>query len=189
MKGAKAIIRPLALKLFGSYQINRVYRLEHPLPHPAIPTGARLIHLSDSELSELRVNIDPKVRKSAGYAGTGVEGFGLVSNDRLASVAFFADRDAFANDNVWPLKRGEAALVELITLAEHRGNGFAPQLIMHASNEMFEMGFERLYSWLWWSNGPSERAFQKAGWQYTAFTIEVYPFGSSRPRIWRRVVA
>ena len=146
-----------------------------------------MIALDDKQLSILRSHADPKVRKSAGYAGPGVTGFGMIASGRLSSVAFFTDRSAFTEDRVWPLKSGEAALVELITLPEHRGKGLAPLLISHAAQEMFESGFARLYSWLWWSNHASERAFEKAGWRYTAFTIEICPFGARRPITWRRI--
>ena len=187
MRIMRAAARRMLHILFGEYQFNRVYRLDGPVAPLALDAGRELIELGDEQISDLRSNPDPKVRKSAGYAGPGMTGFGVTSSGQLSSVAFFSDRSAFTADNVWPIRSGEAALVELITLPESRGQGLAPQLISHAAQEMFNAGYERLYTWLWWTNHASRRAFEKSGWRYTAFTIELRPFFCRRPIIWRYI--
>ena len=55
-------------------------------------------------------------------------------------------------------------------------------------HDMFQRGFDRLYSRLWWTDHASDRTFRKAGWQYMAFCVEIHSFGSAKPRIWRRLV-
>ena len=188
MSSAKAIARRIGRLLFGKYQLYRVYRLDRPTQPASLSADQSVVQLGNDEFAELSAHADHSVRKSVGFDGPGVTAYGLREQGRLASVAFFINREAYYSDSVWPLKPGEAALIELVTLPEQRGKGLAPLLIGHASADMFDRGSSRLYSWLWWTNQPSERAFQKAGWRYTAFSAQFHPFGRTKPIIWRRIV-
>ena len=132
MNAVKASVRLVARKLFGDYQLNRMYRLERPPTPPPMAAHRRIVQLGQAGVSEIRAHADPPMRKSVGFAGPGVVALGLREHGLLTTVAFFADREAFYNENVWPLKRGKARLVELVTLPEHRGKDLEPLLIMHA---------------------------------------------------------
>jgi hypothetical protein len=182
----RVIARRLLGLAFGDYAANRVYRLGAPVDAPALPDGGRLALVGDDELAALRAHPDPKVRKSAGFAGPSRPGYALWVGDSLASVAFFAERTAFDADWIWRLGETEAALVELITPAEHRGKGLAPCLIAHASNTMLVQGKTSLLTWIWWSNTPSIRAFEKAGWHRIGIAYRIYPLGILGPFDWRR---
>ena len=170
----------------GPYRLNKIYRLSEAVPEPPLPPGLVLEQLGEQGLEELRNSTDRELRKSAGFAGEGVHGYALRQSGALVAVAFFATRDGFSSDNIWPLPEDEAALVELVTHPDHRGQGLAPLLIKLASNRMFDSGLHRLMTWLWWSNSPSERAFLKSGWHRIAFVIEFEPWWKKGSIIFRR---
>src|SRR6478672_927404 len=45
---------------------------------------------------------------------------------------------------------------------------------------MGEAGYARLYAWIWHSNIPSVRAFQKAAWKDVALTVSLHVPGVGR---------
>jgi ribosomal protein S18 acetylase RimI-like enzyme len=62
-------------------------------------------------------------------------------------------------------------MVDLVTLDSHKGRGLAPLVTRFAAAEFKRDGFRRLHTWVWHSNTPSIRSFQKARWSYTAFLV------------------
>lgn len=173
----KALLRTAVQPVVGDYALNRIYRREAGCPLPPLRDGWRILPMDDAALAVLRAHPDPKVRKSASFARNGVFGFALWDHDRLAGTVFFEDRTTYYNDALWTLAQDEAALIDLLTLPEHRGRGVAPLLIAYGTNAMFARGMRALIAWIWWTNHPSIRAFEKAGWSYIAFVTQMRPFG------------
>ena len=63
------------------------------------------------------------------------------------------------------LRPSEAKLIDVVTVPEERGKGFAPRLIREAEACMKGLGYDRIYARIWHSNHASQRAFAKAGWR------------------------
>jgi hypothetical protein len=80
----------------------------------------------------------------------------------------------------WLLSPGEAALSHLVTARPYRSLGIATKLIAFAARQMGEAGYARLYAWIWHSNIPSVRAFQKAAWKDVALTVSLHVPGVGR---------
>jgi RimJ/RimL family protein N-acetyltransferase len=83
----------------------------------------------------------------------------------------------------WPLRAGEAKLVQIAVAEEYRGRGYAPMLIRAAAQHLAERGFHRLYARVWHNHRSSMRAFHKAGWEEIALVIVCRPMRLGHP--WR----
>jgi ribosomal protein S18 acetylase RimI-like enzyme len=80
----------------------------------------------------------------------------------------------------WTLRPGEAALSHIVTAMPYRSLGIATKLITFAVRHMGEAGYVRLYAWIWHSNIPSVRAFQKAGWKDVTLSVALQVPGLDR---------
>lgn len=108
--------------------------------------------------------------------------------DRPVAIAFYADRTTYTSDEIWQMEADGAAMVEIPTLAEHRGRSLAPLLIEHSAKAMRAMGKQNLIAWVWWSHSSSRRAFDKAQWRYGAFAYSLRFRGSKRRIVGHRVI-
>ena len=78
MSVVKSRIGWIARAILGDYQLYRTYRLDRPVP-PAIPEDGRtFIELGENEPAQIRSHSDPKVQESAGFASSGIAGFGIL---------------------------------------------------------------------------------------------------------------
>ena len=165
--------RSLARMVFGDYALYRIYAID---AEDCAPSEA-----SDIEFFELNIpddlSDDPEMRKLESYLGDGAYGFGARLGEQPAAGCFFWAGQRYKQRNFWPLDDDEAKLVEVRTIPQLRGQGIASHLIRHAAHAMAQRGFQRLYARIWHSNTPSIRAFEKAGWRYIAFVIEIAPLG------------
>jgi len=167
--------RWLAGRLFGDYKLNRIYQVN--LTGFQLRDSRNLDVRRITNLEDLYRSDDQKMRKSASFGGDQYYGFGLWDNSVLASVCWIYTYEQFKEHLIWKPEKDEAMLVDLVTAEEYWGKGYAPALIERACLAMREAGFKRLYAWIWHSNYPSIRAFEKAGWTYIAFAVELYPLG------------
>lgn len=83
---ARSTARGILRGIFGEYQLDRLYYLERPITLLELDQGRKLIALDDKHISILRSNSNPEARKSAGYAGPEMTGFGIIASGRLSSV-------------------------------------------------------------------------------------------------------
>lgn len=120
------------------------------------------------------------MRSLAWYTGEESVSFGLWENGVLACLCIFWTHRRPRDQIIWRIHEHEAILMEILTLEKFRGQGYAPVLLQYAVQEMKCNRFKSLYAWIWHSNTASVRAFEKAGWRYIAFVIEILPFNTRK---------
>lgn len=168
--------------LLGEYSIYCIYRT---MGRAAGSAPSAVVEVSQACIAECP---DPLLRKQAGYAGEGARAFGLREGGRLRALCFYWEGARYLQRNFWPLKAGEAKLVQIVTAEDARGRGMARQLIAGSAAQLLEEGKTALYARIWHSNHPSIRAFEAAGWERVALVIEVNPLRRARPWRWQRAV-
>jgi ribosomal protein S18 acetylase RimI-like enzyme len=173
-------LRSIARTVFGDYALYRIYAIDAENCTPSESSDLEFVELNTPD----DLGGDPEMRKLDAYLGEEAFGFGARVGDQLATACFFWTGRRYKQRSFWPLADNEAKLVEIRTIPQQQGKGAASRLIRHASHEMAQRGYQRLYSRIWHSNHASIRAFAKAGWRYIAFVTEVAPLGIKR---WRWV--
>ncbi|HEX7369059.1 MAG TPA: GNAT family N-acetyltransferase [Rhodanobacteraceae bacterium] len=175
----KAIFRYLARKVFGSYRVNWVFANSAPSQMSLDPVY-ELREIDDVLCSQIASSNTRKLARSLMFARAGMDGFAVVRQGRPVCVAHFARPGQYDEWDVWPLRTGERALVDITTEQSARGLGIAPQLIAAMTRRYLEEGTCRLIAFAWWSNRPSIRMFAKAGWVKIGFSIDVMLAGKRR---------
>lgn len=174
--GPGALLRRAVRSILSSvaeYQLYGLYTVDRSVSLPALPDGYRFAMADAEMLAALAAHPDAKTAKAARFMITGAYAHAVLADGvSPAAIAFFYDSGVFGSHDILPLGACETALVELVTAPEHRGRGLASALIAESSNAMFERGSKRQRAWIWWSNTPSIRAFRKAGWRRTGFTLQ-----------------
>lgn len=177
-----SLIKLISHGVFGKYVLFKIYQLnsDSRIVQKNIPET--IFRPIDNPL-DLEISEDSELAARSCFAGEDSFGFGAYRSGKLVAVCWFWVKDRYKERNFWPLQDNEAKLVDITTAAAYRGQGLAPALICFASNEMFHLGRERLYARIWHSHSSSLRAFEKSGWQYTAFVAEVFIFGIKKIRL------
>lgn len=75
--------------------------------------------------------------------------------------------------NYIPLKPNEAKIIDVVTAKEFRGKGYIGKLLTYTENEMLSKGITTLLARIWHSNKSSKKAFEKNGWTYEGFKLEI----------------
>jgi ribosomal protein S18 acetylase RimI-like enzyme len=171
-------LKRVAVGLFGNYRLNRIYTCDLEVPEETLPANWRLEQLTDLDAQLLGAS--PQLRARRSFAGPNALGWGIRVGTDLAATSWVWDRDRY-RDTTWPLQAGEAMLVDILTDERFRGMGLATALIRRVTGELTRRGYRRVYCYIWRSNWPSIKAFERAGWRYVAFVVELYPLGRKRP--------
>lgn len=119
---------------------------------------------------------EPLIRDQASYLGEDAYAYACWLDGRLAGVCVYWFGARYLKRNFWPLRKGEAKLVQIVSVPELRGRGVASALIAASCRSMMKQGFHRAYARIWHSNVASIRAFERAGWTRIALVIDVNPF-------------
>lgn len=182
----KGLVKKLARLLLGDYAPYYIYSLvPEQAASPQTQEHALDVRLIDDSILESTES--PVMREQAGYFGADALGFGCFHEGRLVGLCFYWYGDRYRlQRNFWPLKDGEAKLVQIIVSPEARGRGVATALIERSAGEVAHQGFRTLYARIWHSNVPSLKAFERAGWRRIALVVEINPFRSARPMRFRR---
>lgn len=176
----KKFAKMLARILLSDYAIYHIYSQavwQEVALQSKVPAGFRCIGIDRQSID---ASADPLIRDQAGYAGTGASAYACFDGERIVGICFYWFGERYLQRNFWPLKDGEAKLVQIITLPDMRGRGIARALIAGSSELMREKNFHRLYARIWHSNTPSLHAFERAGWRRVATVIEINPLRRSR---------
>lgn len=107
--------------------------------------------------------------------------FTIRDQDRLLCECYCVNGRGFRGRFPWPLHPLEAVFIGLLTDPDMRGRGLASRLITQASAMMVAHGYKRLFAMVWHNNGPSKRAFHKAGWRLVARHLTFRIRGLRRP--------
>lgn len=177
---AKMSLKKLARSLLGDYAFYYIYASpdDGETASPAIPTN---IAVRPVGAAEINASEEPLIRDQAGYLGPGAHVHGCFVEDRLAGLCVYWFGDRYLQRNFWPLKAGEAKLVEIVIVPSMRGKGLAAMLIGGSFRELMNRGFSRAYARIWHSNTPSLRAFERTGWTRIALVLEINPFRRPQP--------
>ena len=172
----KALLKKMLRLLFGDYAPYFIYA------SPAqLPVSAPSLRVAAVDRDRIAASADALIREQAGYAGEGAHAFACFDGERIVGVCFYWHGARYLTRNFWPLRDGEAKLVQIITLPEMRGRQVAQTLIAASVRELGAQGWQRAYARIWHSNTPSLRAFEKAGWRKIALVLELYPFARKKP--------
>src|SRR4029453_15539601 len=108
--------------------------------------------------------------------------FGLWEQGNPVCVCTFWNGARFRDAAIGTLSREEMAMGDLLSATSRSGRGLASIVIAYAEAQLREAGYRRLVTWVWHTNGPSIRTFQKARWTSTALVVEVFPLGRTTAR-------
>lgn len=164
----------------GDYGIYKIFE-DKAGPAQKAPDAPLVIAPIDDPKAIARAP-DSEIAALATYARTGTWAFGAWLDGELAACCWYSDASADSQKSTWPIRDGEAKLLQINTAPRFRGRGLARALIGHSSALMRQRGFAPLYARIWHSNAASQAAFLAAGWVRRALVIEVEPFGIGRPR-------
>ncbi|HNP26007.1 MAG TPA: GNAT family N-acetyltransferase [Nitrosomonas sp.] len=176
----KNIIKSILRILFKDYQFIRIYYLDLP------ESGA---HISEPELNEASIrrldsqdqffaSNDQRIRDHSAFFDDQTFAYGMYTNDELIGVCVFwkaghpnlPGRFSQINEN-------EAVMVDLLISEKYRGKGYALAITLFSEYDLAISGYKKLWTWIWHSNAPSIRVFEKAGWVYSHQLIELQPYG------------
>lgn len=163
------VIKRLAQAIFKDYSFYHIYAYEYAGEAPAWnqefqfqPVGYDAIISSKDEI----------IVQQGWYHGEYSVAYACMKGTRITALCFFWYGERYSTRNFWPLSEGEAKLVQIVVLPEVRGQGIASNLIQFAAQDMYQRGFRNLYARIWWSNTPSLRAFERAGWRRVAAVVD-----------------
>lgn len=176
----KDLCKSLVGHLIGEYSPYFIYRWTAGRTADRISreTGFDIRPVDGTQLAAS----DVLMQEQASYLGKESLAFGCFVDGQLAGVCFYWFGERYKPRGFWPLAQGEAKLVQIIVSPAVRGRGVAPELIRASARAMADAGFSSLYARIWHSNGPSLRAFEKAGWLRMAFVLEFNPFRAKKPK-------
>jgi len=178
----KDLAKSLAGYAFGKYQLIRLYC--KTLDGDAADASGTLECREIKDLNVIHELGTEEIKNHAWYGaqGQGAFGYGIIQDQKLVCTCWYWTKEDrrlparfFSN-----LQDSDAVMVDLLTSESARGRGYASALIRYSEQKLKEAGFRRLLTWVWHSNNPSIRTFEKSGWKYTGFLIEVQPFRTSR---------
>lgn len=172
----KELAKKVMRGLFTDYQINRIYFVD--LPSSDAPVSGQL-----SDIETIRViasrdafaaSPDARIRDHAWYLDEHAHAYGLYVGERLVCVCCFWLATHPKMPGKFPaLRQDEAVMLDLLTAAECRGKGYALAIARYAAYDLGLKGHPRLWTWVWHSNAPSIRVFEKAGWSYSHLLLEL----------------
>lgn len=155
--------------IFQDYRINYIYAS----PAGQAPVAGEIAELSPDLIEQLAASGTAKVRGSATFSKAGLRGYAVVEAGQPVCVVHLAETSHYDRAATWPLRPGEAAIMDIATEEAARGRGLAVQLIAAVTARYLRQGRSRIIAFIWWSNTPSVRAFGKAGWRRIGFSVEV----------------
>jgi ribosomal protein S18 acetylase RimI-like enzyme len=176
----KEALKKIAGAVCGKYQLVRIYRKD--LEESVIDSPGTLRFMDIDERKALSEFGSEDVKSHAWYGGPNAFGYGVMQGQHFVCACWYWTKGhkGLPAQFFPQLQDDEAVMVDLVTAGNMRGRGYASALIGYSEERLKAAGFSRLWTWVWHSNWPSIRTFEKSGWTYTGFLVEVQPFGSGR---------
>jgi len=169
----KRWLKKLAGLFLSEWRVNWILASPGGPAGEPVPDGLTVAPLAATEAAALGLSPTHKVRNSLSYARKGFEGRVLMLGSQIVAVAHFAALGGYEFGSVWPLAAEQLALVDIVTEERFRGKGYAARLIREACDHYHRLGIDSLLAFIWWTNGPSLRAFRKAGWVRIGLSVEL----------------
>lgn len=180
MLSLRQILQGFVRFILGTYQLNRIYFKDLEGNPVILPVHLELVQLkSHDQVSELGTH---DLKTHAWYARPGALGYGIKQDGQLVCMCWYW----LKSDPRTParffsqLKDDEPVMVDLITARFCRGQGYANFVVRYSEQQLRQAGYRRLWTWVWHSNHPSMRTFEKCGWRYHEFLIDVELFRSGK---------
>lgn len=170
---AKDCLKALLARTFSDYRVNWIYASVADCEAAPLNNGLSLGPLAATQMQAILESSSHKFRNTLSFHKGGLAGFVLSDDKGPVCVAHFASPDQYRHNATWPIRANEVALVDIATDDRAKGKGYAPVTIRAATQAYREAGIERLIAFIWWSNKPSIRSFEKAGWVRIGLAIEV----------------
>lgn len=177
----KALVKRVAHNLLGDYSAYYVYASPNESKTSQRYESKSKFSVRTVDEHALQSSAEPLLREQAHYLGQESHAYACLFDDRIAGVCIYWFGERYRKRNFWPLKEGEAKLVQIVSVSEMRGRGVATALIATSCCDMKERGFRRTYARIWHSNTASLRAFERAGWMRVALVLEINPLHRQRP--------
>ena len=175
----RSLVKRIAGLVFAEYRLNRIYRLDLQSYQCCLPNAECILRrITQNEVQKCP---DEKLRGRSSYGGENAYGFGAWVSGNLASMCWFWNNQRFNDAELWSIGPRDAFMVDLITSDSHRGRGLAAIVTQFAASELKRDSFETAITCVWHSNYPSIRTFEKAGWRYVAFVLNLQPRGCGKP--------
>ncbi len=167
----KSAIKSLVAVLGIEYAFYRIYRLDltqdQQGPEQTLPPGYSNCTVDASTLKNAK---DALIRDQAWYGGSEALGFAVLRDGDPVCVQWIWHGDRYRTKRgFWPLEACEAKSVQLVTVEAERGRGLATQIKQFSAGQLKQLGFERIYSRIWWSNAASIRVSEKSGWIFNSW--------------------
>jgi len=170
------------LRRFGfEYACYHVYSLALDMPRDCemSSAGCRFAELT---IDDLHASPVEAFRECDAYVGKDARLFGVFGDDGvLACVQCVWYGERYAAQPYWPVERDAAVSVHLVTAPDQRNKGLATWVKECSAGRLREAGFKRLYSRIWWTNTPSLRVSEKAGWSRVGTLVELALPGRGQP--------
>ena len=173
-----ARLRPLGARVLRDYEAYWIFRVD-PVQGPQDEAETAIV-VSEVGLPQLHALSSALLREQAWYGGEGAHAFVATHADEPAGMCAYWHGERYRRRNFWPLRQGEAKLVQVIVEPAHRGRGVASRLIRASAAALGMRGFTALYARVWHSNAPSIAAFRRAGWHRIALVVTGQPPGLPR---------
>ncbi len=180
MNKMKSVIKWFLRILFKDYELNRIYFLD--LQNPKIQTSAQIlttetIRMIDSQ-EQFSSSSDQRIRSHAWYLDKHAYSYGIYIKEELVSVCtYWISGHKNLPNKFSKLNEDEVIMVDLLTKPECRGKGYALAIINYSINDLSIKGYKKLWTWVWYNNTPSIRAFSKADWVYSNLLLELQLYG------------
>jgi GNAT superfamily N-acetyltransferase len=171
----------LLRRLGFTYACYHVYSLalDAPCKLDPLPAGFRFAELT---IDDLHASSVEPLRDCDAYAGRDARLFGAFGADgTLACVQCIWYGERFTAEAFWPVEGDAAVSMHLVTAPDQRNKGFATLVKEYSAVRLREAGFEQLYSRIWWTNAPSLRVSEKAGWVRVGTLVELMFPGRGKP--------
>lgn len=174
----KAVARKLLRLFLGDYSAYYVYKADTSRL-PVMNSASRTVKaINDAVIREDRAAF---ARDLHGWSGPGLFFYGCFQENLLAGICVYASGSRNSQQEFWPLKEGEATLLQVITRPDMQNQGVGRTLIGESGRLMMKEGVQTVYARVWHSNAPSLHAFDRSGWKRIALVAEVDPFRSRKP--------
>jgi GNAT superfamily N-acetyltransferase len=153
------------------------------MPVVRLPAGTSLATVDARTVGQ---SPDDEIRRSASFGGDDSIGFALIQGERIVCVQWYWHGSRMQEYRDWCEGPRDAVSVHLVTVPDQRSRGYASLLKQASAAVMAGRGYEQLYSRVWWTNHPSLRANDRAGWHRIGTSLTVYLPGLRKPLNIRR---
>jgi RimJ/RimL family protein N-acetyltransferase len=183
----KTFVRVLSAWTRLEYACYKMFRTElasYEMPPHELPHGYSVSRVTRADVEQAT---HPAIADLAGFGGPDSLGFAVLRDGEIVSVSWAWHGARYRDErNFWPLGPRDAKMMQTFTIPEERGRGFTLLLMHRFAHELKLLGFERVFTRIWWNHSASIRVAQKMGRRHIATVVELRAAGRRLLRFVRR---